>query len=73
VAMIETEYCFSQLQRKGALRNAVKLHQAMFGKAPEVFDSIGVVRPQTKSTVTVSPMIPAALRDLGVFSQPLAE
>jgi hypothetical protein len=43
--MIETEYCFSQLQWKGALRNAVKLHQAMFGKAPEVFDSIGVVRP----------------------------
>ena len=42
--MIEAEFCFLQMERECALSHAVELSQAVFGIAPEAFDSVDVLK-----------------------------
>ena len=51
--MIEAEFCFFQMERKCAFAHAVKLRQAMLGKAPKAFDSVDVIRSDGKFVVPV--------------------
>ena len=53
VAVIEAKFCFFQMERKGAFAHAVKLRQAVLGKAPKALDAVDVIRPNGKFVLPV--------------------
>ena len=41
------------MERKGAFAHAVKLRQAVLGKAPKALDAVDVIRPNGKFVIPV--------------------
>jgi hypothetical protein len=51
--VIEAEFGFFQVERKGVFSNAMELCKAVLGVAPETLDAVDVVRTESELVVTV--------------------